>query len=400
MTGDGSRGAGRARRALANTLLVLGSVLGGLLLAEVAVRVFAPQVPYAAGLQYNWWRWDDDLGIILRPSHRTVNQQPEYRTRVVTNAYGFRDDPFVLRKASGVYRVLTIGDSFTFGWGVEAEQAWPSVLERELATRLRRPVEILNAGGASGFATTSQFLFLRRELDRLQPDLVVLGFTTHNDITDELQIAFAEVDSAGLPLHARHLTGSDVVNEHGMRVTQKGTPLRYRLPIVNQSHAIRLLGRIRGWRLRARGLSHARSYQRDYSPEMQAARGRVARLLAGADSLAKAHGAGFAVMVIPSIPQVDAAADPEALGYVAPGATLADMDYDQPQRELLPLLDKYGTAYLDLRPELRGALASGRRLYYRYDGHWTPAGHRVAARAFADWLMRSGLVPDSVRVST
>ena len=63
-------------------------------------------------------------------------------------------------------------------------------------------------------------------------------------------------------------------------------------------------------------------------------------------------------------------------------------DLDRPNRRLAEIAARRGIAYLDLRPALQSALADQPRLYYAIDGHWTAAGHELAARS----LVRSGLV--------
>src|ERR1051326_4754279 len=49
---------------------------------------------------------------------------PEFAFTVTTNSLGFRDREFSPDKKSKT-RIVALGDSFTYGWGVEAQQSWP-----------------------------------------------------------------------------------------------------------------------------------------------------------------------------------------------------------------------------------------------------------------------------------
>src|SRR5262245_17353869 len=55
----------------------------------------------------------------------------EFSFTVKINSMGFRDRE-VTPKAAGKRRVVVIGDSFVYGWGVQIEQSWPKRLEAEL----------------------------------------------------------------------------------------------------------------------------------------------------------------------------------------------------------------------------------------------------------------------------
>jgi hypothetical protein len=44
--------------------------------------------------------------------------------------------------------------------------------------------------------------------------------------------------------------------------------------------------------------------------------------------------------------------------------------------------------FLDLTPALNQEAKKGSLVYFGYDSHWSPAGHRVAAAAIADFLIR------------
>ena len=89
------------------------------------------------------------------------------------NRYGFKGPEIEIPKPANVYRILTIGDSCT--WGPYYERAsYPRVMERRLkqSTETRRRIEVVN-GGVMGYNTSS---VLRRvnDLVATDPDLVTI----------------------------------------------------------------------------------------------------------------------------------------------------------------------------------------------------------------------------------
>lgn len=101
------------------------------------------------------------------------------RDHVKRNADGFRDHDFSRERTPGVQRILAVGDSFTFGDGVEeVEKTWPKVLEGSLnAAGIRS--EVFNLG-IPGTNTA----FQRKKLDAvgwsLRPDRIVLAFVLND----------------------------------------------------------------------------------------------------------------------------------------------------------------------------------------------------------------------------
>ena len=65
----------------------------------------------------------------------------------VHNSYGFRERQFAVPKPPGVFRVMVLGDSFTWGAGLAVEQRYTNVLERMLRDRYPyRDIQIPNFG--------------------------------------------------------------------------------------------------------------------------------------------------------------------------------------------------------------------------------------------------------------
>lgn len=84
-------------------------------------------------------------------------------------------------RKKGRFRVLAIGDSFTYGLKLRRENAWPDQTERKLREAGYDSVEVLNAG-RPGFNTEREFEFFRKYTRSLEPDLVILCFLI-NDAT-------------------------------------------------------------------------------------------------------------------------------------------------------------------------------------------------------------------------
>lgn len=91
---------------------------------------------------------------------------------VTINELGMRDDPV---SPGEPIDVLAVGDSFTAGYMVNADQAWPERLEHYLSTSDpgARAARVLN-GGVSGYSLR-QIRLAAQDYSSLQPDVVVAG---------------------------------------------------------------------------------------------------------------------------------------------------------------------------------------------------------------------------------
>lgn len=120
---------------------------------------------------------DPDLGWRLRP-HAADDWGGE---PVRINANGMRGPVRPYEKPAGTQRVLFLGDSVTFGFGVaDDSRTVPACVERVLASTLGTPVECINAA-VDGYSTWQEHLVLKRTGLRYKPDVVVLNFVL-NDV--------------------------------------------------------------------------------------------------------------------------------------------------------------------------------------------------------------------------
>jgi hypothetical protein len=151
-----------ARRHLADAALAAASVVVFLLVAEAAVRV---------------------LGLAdERPTgYAPVNTRR--REGRPTNSLGYRDLERTQRKPDGVRRVVSLGDSFAWGVGIEHDDTYARRVERVLDRRPGEKWEVVQLA-RPGMGTVEQAEQLAAEGFAYAPDVVVLGFVL-NDSEDE-----------------------------------------------------------------------------------------------------------------------------------------------------------------------------------------------------------------------
>ena len=92
----------------------------------------------------------------------------------VHNTQGYRGEKEILPKQDGVVRIVTLGGSTTYGWGVEnPAHAWPAVLEGVLNDSQSKKVEVINAGIPYGTSAEmlGQYMF---RTQWLRPDILIL----------------------------------------------------------------------------------------------------------------------------------------------------------------------------------------------------------------------------------
>jgi lysophospholipase L1-like esterase len=96
-----------------------------------------------------------------------------YNGVLVTNSHGFRGPEFSVKKKTGVFRIVTLGDSVTFGLIGDPMCNWPSQLQRQLEAVGPGQYEVIN-GGVEGYSTWHVLQRLRYEVVSLKPDMIIV----------------------------------------------------------------------------------------------------------------------------------------------------------------------------------------------------------------------------------
>jgi SGNH hydrolase-like domain, acetyltransferase AlgX len=359
-------GMSRGRRILLTALLPVLATLITLGTVEVALRLFRP-TPVALEAAVRFEK-DPDTAYRLLPGsvghfHRGIP--------VVVNRYGLRDEEVPLAKG-GALRILAIGDSFTFGTDVEAEEAFPEQLEAILGAELDRPLQVVNAG-VGGWSPYQYAQYYESRGWRWDPDLIVVGFYVGNDsFTPERR--------------PTQIPYTVVATRRVRREALKDRWLRQKIWLYEHSHLARLYLN--------RGKLVSNDFRRatcdDFSPGVldlfhhelrvhlphtRRLEGRVSNAVRQVLRLRDA-GVPVLVVLIPDETQVNPRLRERLLG--SNGGE--HYDFDMPQGLFVSRFTEGGIGVLDLLDVLRHAQDG---CLYMNDLHWTPTAHRLAAEAIA-----------------
>ncbi len=193
---DAGRHRPRRRRV---AILAAGSTALALFAAESAVRLFElgpatyqpTRIDPPGGIPFDV---SDDAFFVYQPN-KTFSYLydpagdsrgylgPTGRVTYEINQSRMRGPAVPVEKSAGSFRVVCLGDSFTFGEGVHYPDTYPARLQKLLRKAMpNRTVEVLNAG-VQGYGTKFAVRFYLSYCRKFKPDVVTLGFFL-NDASD------------------------------------------------------------------------------------------------------------------------------------------------------------------------------------------------------------------------
>lgn len=350
-----------------NLSLLFVSTIVTLFFLEFMVRVFFPQnlYPYV-------YKDDPLVSYRLKENYRGVHKTPEFKVKVETNSDGLRDYEHPFKKEEGSYRILVIGDSFTFGEGVEMEESYPKVMEKLLNERgLGKRMEVLNASAFS-WGPSEEYLYLKHYGSRYKPDMVILGYNVNSDIW---QSRYGLFDADNDRLIS---TGTENANKRLNRFLKE---IPGYLFVRERSELLAMLRRTASDFL-------DREINRAYSdiqlsfykgkPNDDAIKGlRITEvLLKGFKELSERDGYRFVLLLIPAREQLD----PVGFGYPEGSVT------DNLNMYLKKVCDEMDIEVIDMLPRFKGLRKKPDELYYPKNGHWNKDAHGLAGGILAQGI--------------
>jgi hypothetical protein len=327
-----------------------------LILSEIILRIAMPQWD-----EFHSGRFMQALQV---PEYGTVaigrpgfdggfaQNNGDFRTRVRINDFGLRNDAPI---EAADNKVWVIGDSMTFGWGVEIEEYYGA----QLQTASGLPTYNVASPGTDPCGYQA---LVARMPQSVKPAGVVVGLVIENDI---LQTSCSE-KYAGATTPAEP---SEVAENRAESIKQF---LSANLALYNFfTVSLKRVDVVRVLLMQAGLIAEPHKY-RISIPEDRAEQGIVYT----ADALA-----GLQEMLPQDVPM---------MVLIVPGRfEIRDNDplYRQIREGLKLALAERGVLYVD--PFEDFAAAGFVNTHFAHDGHWSAEGHRIAGEALARWLVEN-----------
>jgi hypothetical protein len=342
--------------------------------AELAVRLVLPQ-PLVEGDHF--YAADAELGWTNAANFRgRLSNLVDFDVAIRTDSLGLRGPEINERRP----RVLGLGDSFMFGYGVEENDTF---LAQAATVAGAAPLN----GGVPGYDLCQAVDLGERLLRSADADALVLGICLANDEWDA---------GAG---RGRMEVRQGYFVEPGSKIDPSSLWRRLRHPVFAHSHLVRFL------RFSPVSEVLARTLVGKESIDKRALQGLLwayeakppAIILAGdritAPCLRKLHQLGDAhhIAVVAELLPDELEIVPGRVERAGKAAGLDDVrwDVDGPRRRFTAMLNQAGIAVVDPTAELRAAAAKGAKLYFTRDRHFNPAGARIAGEALGRMLRQA-----------
>lgn len=126
--------------------------------------------------------WTVPLRHTLPPYYEEFEYLDNHLVHYKINSDGFRDEEYSVTKPNNTFRIVVLGDSYTFGLGMQLNETLPKQLEIKLNEDTKMNYEVLNFGVPS-FNTKEEVEMLKGIGLKYQPDSVIVAFMD-NDVYD------------------------------------------------------------------------------------------------------------------------------------------------------------------------------------------------------------------------
>ena len=328
------------------------SLAAGFVGAEGLSRIVVPQCAPKSARSTDFWQFHPRYGWAHIPEKVGRFSSFGFDTEIKINQKGFRGSE-VAYERSDKPRIVVLGDSFVWGFGVEESEMFTSVLKT-----LVPDVEIVNLG-VNAYSTDQELLLYVEEGRKYSADLIIL-VVSDNDFTDNARSMVSHIYAKPLfSMNAGTVVLSDPIIQEPpflKRVLVKSASRSYLLTCANRYLEVSRVEETRGYRR-----DEEKPFPRSYAQEL------TMNLILELHKQISNDGARMLVIFADGMLQAE-----EAASYLKP--------YDISSE----VLDHY----MNL---------SDATLHLPQDFHWNAKGHRLVADVISKRLSQQ--LKPSVAVS-
>jgi lysophospholipase L1-like esterase len=165
------------RKTTRTTILIgLITTLACLVILESLSRILFTVRADFASPGSDWYQYVPDVGWERRPHFKGVSAEESRRQHALRYQREFDSRGFFAFDTEQIHssaqkKILVIGDSNTFGWGVPSRSAYPEVLDD-----LRRDTAVINLG-VPGHSSFQGYEMLIKHFEQIRPDVVIASYS-------------------------------------------------------------------------------------------------------------------------------------------------------------------------------------------------------------------------------
>ncbi|KHE94163.1 MAG: hypothetical protein SCABRO_00084 [Candidatus Scalindua brodae] len=376
---------------------------------EVAIRIFDPQSDLRR--RDLFLRYEPFIGVEGIPNKKGIYATRSFKSTIELNNEGLRDYDHEKLNTQKKFRIIGLGDSFTFGNGVNNDQVFLKVLEK-----LNSGIETINMSIFGGNPQTSLKIYMSRGL-KYEHNIAMLGIFLGSDLATYYpkdsdsppQWGFDSEDNfvlIGKMLGQEEVEKIRKSSEDNYSPT-KNRNLRKRINywLVRHIQLLTFIGNyrnhfsnvIKGSSLYIKifktfGAENKGSYgfpnhcRKKDSTDMDYGWRLLSKSLETMRDYAGETGAELYVVLIPSQLQSSKILYERTLRKH--GQDPSEFDLEKPNRKLAQLCESLEIACLDLLPAVKEAVSKGYQLYFIRDGHMNVHGNNFVAKEIYKDLKR------------
>ncbi len=338
----------KSKRLLQNLAVSTVAILLCCLAIELALRLIRPVQTFVNPLT-SFHRFDPELGWLGSPNLTARFRKPEFEVLVRHNADGFRAKESAARPDPGSPVVAVLGDSFTWGWGVDNGKVFTDVMQNELGAA----ADVRNLG-VNAYGTLQELLLLERSLTNgLRPQVVIV-MLVRNDFYDNIS---AEDRKPWLAV-----TGTNATVRN-LPVLKRGiSPLN---KFVKASHFLSAIAYMADFAREKRRVNDLE--QATFKVEAIAEEPRRAMSFCLERLKARCASAGSRLRIV----------------YAPGGTDFRSESTLAVQTAVKALCAETGVPLLDLSDDFRQAGHAADDLFFLHDRHWKVPGHDLVGKRLA-----------------
>ncbi|NEP10123.1 MAG: SGNH/GDSL hydrolase family protein [Symploca sp. SIO2C1] len=378
-----------------NLLLILGSVVSGIVIVEIGLRI--------AGISYPiLYTHDQHRGSALRAGAAGW-QRDEGEAYIQINSDGLRDQEHSKAKPENTLRIAVLGDSYAAALQIPMEKTFWSVMEKELSRCKAlggKDVEAINFG-VSGYSTAQELITLRHHASDYEPDIVLLAFFTGNDIINNLIVLEPEKIKPFFIYQNGELVVDSSFRNHPQYLLEQSLPLQTAKKLSDYSRIIQVIFRLEDLikashykRLQRNdseiaelGLYHS-IYKEATDSAWQEAWQVTEELVMLIRDEVREQKADFLVVTLSNGIQVDP--DPSVRQEFIEKLGISDLFY--PDRRIKTLGERENFTVLNLAQPFQAYAEKEQVFLHGFEntslgsGHWNEEGHHLAGQMIAQKL--------------